>query len=79
MTTRLPCAVCHRTHRTHSLRIARGKWTVLCVSCHAALVRIREWHLANPELDVNELARVYAECVVKPAAAAPAAAKEKIA
>lgn len=79
MTTRLPCVVCASKHRTHSQRIAGGQWVVVCVSCRAALERVREWHAANPALDVTELLRVYVECVPKPASVVAAAARKKTA
>lgn len=79
MATRLPCLVCGSTHRTHSQRMSRGKWVVLCVSCNAALVKLKEWHRANPKLDAMALMRVYVDCVPKPASEVAAAAREKIA
>lgn len=77
MTTRLPCAVCGLKHRTHSQRISPGRWVVLCASCHAAVVRLKEWQRANPSLDVVALLHVYGENVPKPASKVAAAKQEK--
>lgn len=66
MATRLPCEICKSKHRTASRRIAGGKWVILCVSCHAALVKFYEWKRANPGVDVLTFVRLFVEFAPKP-------------
>lgn len=66
MTTKVPCEVCNRTHRTTQWRIGSSPWMSLCVSCHTALVQMHQWKRATPDIGAMQLTNVYINRIVTP-------------
>lgn len=66
MTTKMPCEVCHRTHRTSERRIGSSPMMTLCVSCHTALVQFHQWKRATPDIAAQQLTNVYINRIVTP-------------
>ena len=74
---KLQCEICKRTHRVQHHRVAGGRWVVVCFSCRAAMLHLNNWQRANPHVDISELTRVFAQCVLKPAAGVVLPARDK--